>query len=220
MDRPSARPGFHALLVAAVIAASGCTGSTDSADTLSEPGVVERPDPPTSPPEQPPAESADPSVSFTSAEDVVDSGDSVLLSWNAQNVDSCVASGGWSGNRGVQGSANVGPLDASTTFSLTCSGDGGSAVAMLSVSVFGVVGLSWQAPTENVDGSPLEDLAGYKIYYGSESRSYTDQVQVNSPSTTTQDVTLASGSYYFAMTALDVEGNESAYSNEVVRTVN
>jgi len=27
--------------------------------------------------------------------------------------------------------------------------------------------LSWTAPTENSDGSPLTDLAGYKIHYGS-----------------------------------------------------
>jgi ABC-type glycerol-3-phosphate transport system substrate-binding protein len=26
--------------------------------------------------------------------------------------------------------------------------------------------LTWDAPTTNVDGTPLTDLAGYKVYYG------------------------------------------------------
>ena len=30
---------------------------------------------------------------------------------------------------------------------------------------------------------------------------------------------LPSGDYYLAMTAIDAQGNESAYSNEIVRTV-
>ncbi|MEQ8859922.1 MAG: hypothetical protein RIC56_14865 [Pseudomonadales bacterium] len=185
-------------------------------------GTVER-DPPGSsspPPSQSPAPSSDPSVALSSNEDTVASGETVQLSWSGQNVDSCTASGGWSGTRGVQGSATVGPLNQGTTFSLTCSGSGGNAVAMLSVSVLGVISLSWEPPTENVDGSPLNDLAGYRIYYGTGSRDYSDQVAINSGGVTSQDVVLATGSYYFAMTAMDVDGNESGYSNEVVKIVN
>lgn len=92
--------------------------------------------------------------------------------------------------------------------------------------------LTWQAPTENVDGSPLTDLAGYNVYYGSESRTYEDPIPIESATAT--DATLFSGEVsivspgpqggdvevYFAMTALDEEGNESAFSNEVLKTVN
>jgi len=90
---------------------------------------------------------------------------------------------------------------------------------MVSVSVRGSVTLSWVAPTENVDGTALTDLAGYRVYYGTGSRSYTTMRDVPGASTTSTSLTLSSGDYYVAMTALDGEGNESAYSNEVIKTV-
>lgn len=90
---------------------------------------------------------------------------------------------------------------------------------MLSVTVLGTVALRWQAPTENVDGSPLTDLAGYRIYYGSDSRSYGNTVEVLDPGSTEASFTAPSGDYYVTMTALDAEGNESAYSNEIVKAV-
>ncbi|MBZ0156183.1 MAG: fibronectin type III domain-containing protein, partial [Alphaproteobacteria bacterium] len=74
--------------------------------------------------------------------------------------------------------------------------------------------LSWDAPTTNTDGSPLTDLAGYKLYYGTSSGSYSQTINVGTTSSYT--VTgLLGGTYYFAVTAYDSEGNESAYSNEV-----
>ena len=71
---------------------------------------------------------------------------------------------------------------------------------------------------QNVDGTPLTDLAGYRIYYGTVSRTYSDMVEVTDPQTTSHTLDLTSGDYYVAMTALDLEGNESAYSNEVLKT--
>ncbi len=32
--------------------------------------------------------------------------------------------------------------------------------------------LSWTAPSTNEDGSPLNDLAGYKLYYGTQTGQY------------------------------------------------
>jgi hypothetical protein len=32
--------------------------------------------------------------------------------------------------------------------------------------ISGQATLSWDPPTTNVDGTPLTDLAGYKVYYG------------------------------------------------------
>ena len=89
---------------------------------------------------------------------------------------------------------------------------------MLTVSVVSAVSLNWQAPTENVDGSSLTDLAGYRIYYGSGSRDYSDMIDVTNASAVTETLDLVSGDYYVAMTALDQDGNESAYSNEVLKT--
>ncbi len=77
--------------------------------------------------------------------------------------------------------------------------------------------LSWQAPSTNADGSPITDLAGYKIYYGTSSRQYTNSSDVGSNTTGTIQG-LSAGTYYFAVTAYDSYGNESGYSNEVTKT--
>ena len=82
------------------------------------------------------------------------------------------------------------------------------------------VTLSWDAPTENADGSALTDLKGYKVHYGSESKSYSDVIQVANPGLTTYVVqNLPSGTYYFAVTAYNTSGKESSLSGEVVTQV-
>ena len=78
--------------------------------------------------------------------------------------------------------------------------------------------LSWDAPITNADGTPLTDLAGYKIYYGISSGDYS--VIINVGNVTAYRVrNLAPGTYYFAVTAYDKEGNESAYSNERIKII-
>lgn len=159
-----------------------------------------------------------PVVTFTSADATLSSGGTTQLSWSSSNTTSCSASGGWSGAKSLSGNQMVGPLNSTTTFTLSCSGPGGNVVRMLTVSMLGQVSLNWVAPTQNVDGSPLNDLAGYRIYYGMSSRTYSDVVDIGNPSTTSFVLEDVQGEYYFAMTALDGEGNESAYSNEVRKT--
>jgi hypothetical protein len=78
------------------------------------------------------------------------------------------------------------------------------------------VTLSWQAPTENSDGSALMDLKGYKVHYGSASKSYSDSIQVANAGLTTYVVqNLPAGKYYFAVTAYNASGKESSLSGEV-----
>jgi hypothetical protein len=78
------------------------------------------------------------------------------------------------------------------------------------------VTLSWQAPTENSDGSALMDLKGYKVHYGSASKSYSDSIQVSNSGLTTYVVqNLPAGTYYFAVTAYNASGKESSLSGEV-----
>jgi hypothetical protein len=82
------------------------------------------------------------------------------------------------------------------------------------------VTLSWQAPTENADGSALMDLKGYKVHYGSASKSYSDVVQVTNAGLTTYVVqNLPAGKYYFAVTAYNATGIESSLSGEVATQV-
>lgn len=85
----------------------------------------------------------------------------------------------------------------------------------------GNVTLSWIAPTQNADGSPLTDLAGYKIYYGKDSGTYDHEISIDNPGITTYVVdNLVPDTYYFAATSFSFTGVESAYSGEAVRIVN
>jgi hypothetical protein len=85
----------------------------------------------------------------------------------------------------------------------------------------GTLNLSWTAPTTNVDGTPLTDLAAYRVYYGTAAAPCpgTAFVQIASPTSTpslgqTLTATLtnlpAGTLYYVSMTAIDANGMESA----------
>ena len=85
---------------------------------------------------------------------------------------------------------------------------------------FGSATLSWLPPTENVDGSPLLDLAGYRLYWGQQSGNYTNSIQIANPGITTYVVeNLTSGTHYFAATAVSQSGVESARSGELLKTI-
>ncbi|HZR46896.1 MAG TPA: fibronectin type III domain-containing protein [Candidatus Manganitrophaceae bacterium] len=67
--------------------------------------------------------------------------------------------------------------------------------------------------------SPNADLnlAGYKLYYGQAARTYGTPVDVGNRSAYTL-TGLGPGTYYFALTAYDLSGAESDFSNEVSKT--
>jgi len=83
----------------------------------------------------------------------------------------------------------------------------------------GSVTLSWTAPSTNTDGSPLDDLSGYKVYYGTSSHNYTSTTDVGN--TTTVELTgLTDGNtYYFSVIAYNTSGIESPLSSEVSTTL-
>lgn len=76
--------------------------------------------------------------------------------------------------------------------------------------------LTWEPPTMNMDDTPLTDLGGYKVYFGSESGVYGNVVDVGNVVTYTT-TSLPDGTYYFSVTAYDFYGNESGYSNECIK---
>ncbi len=81
--------------------------------------------------------------------------------------------------------------------------------------------LSWQPPTENTDGSPLTDLAGYKIYYGTDVGNYPEVITIDNAGVTSYVVdNLANGTtYYFVLTAFNSNGVESSYSEVVTKSI-
>ena len=76
--------------------------------------------------------------------------------------------------------------------------------------------LFWNAPTMNRDSSPLQDLAGYKLYYGESSGNYTTSIDVGTPTTYTLQGLEVGHTYYIAVSAYDTAGNESGLSTELI----
>ena len=84
----------------------------------------------------------------------------------------------------------------------------------------GSASLSWNAPTENTDGSPVTDLVGFHIYYGTSADALTQTIDVPATTTTTYVIgDLDAGTYYFAVTAYTAQGTESAQSNVASKTI-
>src|SRR4030088_3454769 len=84
----------------------------------------------------------------------------------------------------------------------------------------GIATLSWQAPTTNTNGAALTDLAGYRIYYGTSATALSDTIQLTSVGLQTYVIqNLASGTWYFAVTAVASTGVESALSDVVSKTI-
>ena len=76
--------------------------------------------------------------------------------------------------------------------------------------------LSWNPPTQNEDGSPLTDLAGYRIYYGTTSGEYDEEIAVDSAGQTSYVIdNLAPGRYFLVMTSVNSRGMESKYTPEL-----
>jgi hypothetical protein len=73
------------------------------------------------------------------------------------------------------------------------------------------VSLAW-----NSSISP--NISGYKVYVGHVSRTYNSSITIGNQTTYTV-AGLGAGTWYFAVTALDINGNESDFSNEVSTTI-
>ena len=84
----------------------------------------------------------------------------------------------------------------------------------------GSANLSWSVPTQNTDGTPLTDLAGYHIYYGTSAGTWTSTITVSEATETSYVVAgLAKGTYYFAIVAFNSEGDDSPQSNIESKTI-
>jgi hypothetical protein len=69
--------------------------------------------------------------------------------------------------------------------------------------------LTWNKNTE-------KDLKGYKVYWGSSSRNYSNNISVGIDTTYQSKKILSPGfMYFFTVTAFDTSNNESGYGNEV-----
>jgi hypothetical protein len=124
---------------------------------------------------------------------------------------------------GTPGAQHVG-----TTTGIVISVDDGrqatASLAAFSVTVqavaVGSATLSWTPPTTNTDGSPLTDLAGYKVYWGTSPGNYPNSTTLSNPGLSSYVVSnLAPGTYYFVATAFNSSGAESSFSGVASKTI-
>jgi hypothetical protein len=87
-------------------------------------------------------------------------------------------------------------------------------------STVGTATVSWEAPTTNTNGTPLMDLAGYRIYYGSSPQNLGRSVQIKTIGLQTYVIEdLEPGTWYFAVMAVAANGTESTLSDVVAKTI-
>jgi hypothetical protein len=90
--------------------------------------------------------------------------------------------------------------------------------------------LAWDTPTQYSDGTNLvvTDIKEYRVYFGTVSQVYNSFYSVSDPNSSAPPTSVAlkninfqtPGTYFFAVTAVDKNGNESDFSNEVIRQIN
>lgn len=139
------------------------------------------------------------------------------LSFSVQNLPSwatfSIATGTLSG---TPASANVGTYSnivISVSDGTTSAALPAFSIAVSQPATSGSATLTWTAPTTNTDGSALTDLAGYHIYYGNSPSALSTMIDVASAGTLSYTVgSLASGTWYFAISAYTTSGLQSALS--------
>ena len=151
--------------------------------------------------------------------------DGDTLTFSASNLPS------WanldSGNGRISGTPADGDVGTYTAISITVSdGSDSDSLGPFDIEVLaqgastGSATLSWSVPTQNEDGSALTDLAGFKLYWGTEPGNYPNSVTIDNPSITTYVVEdLTAGTYQFVATAFNTTGVESRFSNTATKTV-
>jgi hypothetical protein len=118
--------------------------------------------------------------------------------------------------------------DVGTTAAITISANDGTALSSLAPFAIvvaqvanGSATLSWVAPTENTDNSPLTNLSGYRLTYGRSATQLDQSVDINNAGLTTYTVNgLGTGTWYFALYAKASTGAESDMSNVANKTIN
>jgi hypothetical protein len=209
-------------LMGGALALAGCGGEDGDSTAAAAPSPTP---PPSTPP--PPAGNRAPTITGAPLTSVLQGvvysftptaadADGNALTFSVTNKPSWATFNSSTGRlRGTPSAAQVG-----TTGNITISVSDGTASASLtsfSIQVVptatGAATLMWNPPTQNTDGTPLTNLAGYKVYWGTEQGDYSNSVTLNTPGLSSYVVQqLTPARWYFAMTALNSAGVESDYS--------
>lgn len=133
----------------------------------------------------------------------------ISLAWVVPGASQCEASGAWSGIKGSSGTQTIHDLMKNATYNIRC-------IKITGSSSTGTAKLSWILPTHNIDGSPITNLAGFRIYHGASPTILPTTVQIEDPTATTTTLgALPLGVRYFAMRSYNTVGVESTVLSNV-----
>lgn len=126
------------------------------------------------------------------------------LTWSTTPAaGSCTASNGWSGTKAAAGVELLAAINATKSYTLTCSWPGIQTAIV-----------TWIAPTTNTDGSPYTDPNGFRVQYGLNPADLDQSVYLPSSTVLTwTSPTLGAGTWSFGVRAVNALGLESAISN-------
>jgi hypothetical protein len=145
------------------------------------------------------------------------------LTFSVQNLPGWATFSAQTGTlSGTPGTGDVGS-DANIVISVS---DGTSSASLAAFTIIvtqpasGNATLNWSAPTQNTNGTPLTNLAGYHIYYGTSAANLNQSVQIANPASTSYVLSnLPSGTWYFSINDYTTTGVESAISNVASATI-
>lgn len=155
-------------------------------------------------------------LTFT-VETTTSSGTAVVprLTWStAPALAQCVASAvpaatDWTGPKGTQGTALLAAITATRSYTMSCNWPG-NLTALVRVT----------RPTTNSDGSPLTNLAGYRIQYGRAADALDESVYIADPAQLTwTSPQLAPGAWFFAARSVNTQGLEGGLSPIATKTL-
>ena len=211
------------LCVVAIAAMSGCNndGSSSSAGSSSGLGIAGTP-----------ATQAAIGQVYSFTPTVTGSAESSTVGFSIQNKPLWATFNTSTGRlEGTPGSADLGNFPniviSASTGSVNAS-LGGFTITVLKPGTTGTTGtpqtlkavtLNWEAPTTNTDGTPLNDIAGYTIRYGTGAAHLFKSVNVGRPTTSYTLQNLTSGVWFFAVSAYTTGGAQGNPSEVVSTTV-
>lgn len=97
-----------------------------------------------------------PAVSLAASASAIGEGGSVTLTWSSSGATGCTASGDWAGSRGTSGSEVLSPALGARSYTLACTGPGGTQSGTVNVSVLG-------PPTVSLGATPSTLTLGQSL---------------------------------------------------------
>lgn len=162
-----------------------------------------------------PVDPKEPALSLTAVPLSINKGQSSIISWDAENVDSCSAT--WTSSTDVSGSETVSP-ESTADYSMTCTGSNGDVSKSVTVTVSGGGGPVNTPPVITLVGSnPFDLLLGSAFTDPLATATDAEDGDLTTAIVVTGSVDPAAlGSYTLTYTVTDSGGLSASVSREVV----